>query len=264
MPVVEVDGASLHYEVAGAGPALAFVHGAGGSALSWWQQVPVFARRFRVVTYDQRGFGRSRCDPATRHPRRLAGDLAAVLEAAGVERAAIACQSLGGWAGLPFALARQERTAALVLCGTPGGLLTPRVLEDLAGVPERRAARPGFGGMALAPGFEARDPARAFLYEQIAAANPPDTVDVYGRGLGAVRVRPEELTGFRVPTLVLGGAHDLFFSPAGLCEVAATIPGARFRRVEEAGHSPYWEQPAVFNAEVTGFLEEVAAWGSSS
>ena len=119
MPTIEREGAALYYETHGSGPAVVFVHGSGGSALSWWQQIPHFAKRHRVVAFDHRGFGRSTCRTRSLDPRHFADDLAAILDAAGVARAALVCQSMGGWTGLPFALAHPERTAALVLAGRP-------------------------------------------------------------------------------------------------------------------------------------------------
>ena len=59
MPRVERPNAAIYYEVCGEGPPLVFAHGAGGNTLVWWQQVPYFAARYRVVTFDHRGFGRS-------------------------------------------------------------------------------------------------------------------------------------------------------------------------------------------------------------
>ncbi|MEB2343589.1 MAG: alpha/beta fold hydrolase [Deltaproteobacteria bacterium] len=264
MPGLDVAGGTLHWEAHGAGPPLVLVHGSGGSALSWWQQVPRYARHHRVITYDVFGFGRSAGDPAARHPRRLAGDLAAVLDAAGVARAALVCQSLGGWTGLPFALAHPERTAALVLSGSPGGLVTPAIARDLAGLPERMARRPGLAGMALAEDYPAREPALTFLYEQIGARNPPDVIAAYGAGLAEVVIPPARLAGFAVPTLLVAGEQDAFFSPPALAEVAAAIPGARITIFPGAGHSPYWEIPAAFDAEILRFLEGVAPWPASS
>lgn len=264
MPAVAVEGGALHWDAWGAGPAVVLVHGSGGSALSWWQQVPRYARRHRVIAYDVYGFGRSQGDPALRHPRRLPGDLAAVLDAAGVARAALVCQSLGGWTGLPFALAHPERTAALVLCGSPGGLHTPGILRDFAGLPERVKRRPGLAGMALAEDCPAREPERTFLYEQIGARNPPDVIAAYGAGLAEVAIAPERMAGYAVPTLLLAGADDAFFSPPALAEAAAAIPGARLQVFPGVGHSPYWEVPERFDAEVLRFLEGVAPWPSSS
>jgi pimeloyl-ACP methyl ester carboxylesterase len=264
MPTVAVAGGTLHWEALGSGPPLVLVHGSGGNALSWWRQVPVYARRFRVVTYDVCGFGRSTCEPDARHPRRLAGDLAALLDAAGIERAALVCQSLGGWTGLPFALAHPERTAALVLSGSPGGVMTPGIVRDLGGLPERIAKRPGLAGIALAESYPAREPALAYLYEQIGARNPPDVIAAYGRGLAEMAIPFARLAGFAVPTLLVAGEEDAFFSPDALREVTARIPGARFHAFPGAGHSPYWETPDAFDETVLRFLEGVPPWPSSS
>ena len=69
MPSIATPDASIHYEVYGEGPPLVFAHGAGGNRISWWQQVPHFARRYRVIVLDHRGFGRSRCEPGDFRPR---------------------------------------------------------------------------------------------------------------------------------------------------------------------------------------------------
>jgi len=267
MPTIESHGATLHFEIHGAterrARTIAFAHGSGGNALSWWQQVAHFTPSYRVVVYDHRGFGQSLCPPEALDPAHFVADLGAILDAAGVDRAAIVCQSMGGWTGLPFALAHPERTAALVLAGTPGGVATPRIAEDGAGLPQRIAER-GFLGMALAPKFPDRDPARAFLYTQIAALNPPATLPaILGKLGAAARIDPARLADLAVPTRVVVGTEDAFFSVDGLREVADAIPGAGFDVLPGAGHSAYFEEPAAFNAILDSFFEEIA-WGSTS
>ena len=267
MPSVEKNGASLYYEVHGeprdGQPAVVFVHGSGGSALSWWQQLPVFAAQHRVVAFDHRGFFRSTCAADALDPREFASDLAAILDDAGVERAALVCQSMGGWTGLAFALAHPDRTAALVLAGTPGGISTPLIDRDRAEVPKRIGER-GFLGMALARDFIRRDPVRSFLYERIGALNPPATLPSVLPKLAAQQVAPAQLGDFRVPTLIVVGTDDAFFSVEGLREVAGVIPGARFVVLEGAGHSAYFERPEQFNPIVQTYLEETGAWRTSS
>jgi pimeloyl-ACP methyl ester carboxylesterase len=263
MPLVETDGATLHYEHHGTGPAIALVHGSGGNALSWWQQVPHFARRHRVIVFDHRGFGRSRCAEGALDPRHFAADLAAILDAAGIERAALVCQSMGGWTGVGFALAHPGRCAALVLAGTPGGIATPAIEAHAAGLPQRMAAR-GFLGMALASDFPKRDPRRAFLYEQIGALNPPGTLPALLPRLGAMRVAHDRLAALTMPALLLVGTEDAFFSIEGLREVAALLPRARLHVFPGVGHSAYFEEPDAFNGIVDAFFEEIPQWGATS
>lgn len=258
MPTVESPGARIYYEVRGSGPAVVFAHGAGGNAAIWWQQVPFFlARGSRVVTYDHRGFARSACSDEAFDLERFPADLLAILDGEGIERVALVCQSMGGWTGLPTALQHPERVRCLVLCGTPGGLETPKVTQSLARVAERvrRTGLTGPGGAALATGFPGRDPARAFLYEQISSFNRDLPASLATR-IRDARTRPDELAGYRVPTLVIAGSEDALFAPEALREVAEAIPGAEFVELDGAGHSTYFEQPERFNATVAAFIEK--------
>jgi len=258
MPTVESEGASIYYEVGGAGPALVFAHGAGGNRLSWWQQTPHFERRFRVLRFDHRGFGRSRCEPDAFHPKFFARDLLAVLDAEGVGRAALVCQSMGGWTGLRAALEHPDRVECLVLCDTPGGLFTERILEAAGRVGRGAAANGIRGNAALAPGFPEKDPARAHLYDQIAALNTGFDPRWLARMLDeSVRIAPERLAGYETPTLVVAGAEDALFPLDVLRHVADLVPGARLEVFPGAGHSVYFEQPEAFNRAVEGFLDEV-------
>jgi pimeloyl-ACP methyl ester carboxylesterase len=257
MPFVERAQATIYYEVCGEGPPLVLVHGAGGNTLVWWQQVPHFARRYRVLIFDHRGFGRSRCEPGAEQGRHFAADLSAVLDAAGIDRAALVCQSMGGWTGMQLALAEPERVAALVLSGTPAGIYTPKVLNALGAIAAAAAQMQGAPVWnephpALAADMFARDPARCFLYAQLAGLNPAAALAHVA--LHEVSVDPAGLAGWKIPTLLVGGEHDRLFAPDVLTDVAAAIPGARFERIPVVGHSPYFEAPEEFNRIVGEFL----------
>ncbi|MEO8603729.1 MAG: alpha/beta hydrolase [bacterium] len=257
MPVVARAEASLYYEVHGDGPTLVLAHGAGGNTLAWWQQVPHFARHHRVVVFDHRGFGRSSCAPEHAQARHFADDLAAILDAADAGRCALVCQSMGGWTGMQFALAHPTRVAGLVLSGTPAGILTPKVLQALTEIAAAAAAQlqaPPWNHPhpALAADIFTRDPARGFLYAQIAALNPPAALAHVG--LQEVMIDPASLVGWSIPTMLVGGSHDRLFAPDVLREVAAALPGAHFTEIPTAGHSPYFETAAAFNGAVEQFL----------
>jgi pimeloyl-ACP methyl ester carboxylesterase len=257
MPSVRSGEAEIRYEVFGRGPAVVFAHGAGGNRLSWWQQVPHFARRHAVVTFDHRCFGGSTCPPGAFHPRHFAGDLLAILDAEGIERAALVCQSMGGWTGLHTALRHPERVACLVLAGTPGGLWIEPVLEAARRIGSRAAAEGIQGQAALAPDFPAREPALAFLYDQINALNTGVDPALLGRLFDAeARVVPEALAGFATPTLLLAGEEDQLFPPEALEAVASHVPGAELRRFPGIGHSVYFEDAPAFNRVVLEFVSK--------
>lgn len=257
MPTVSNADAQIYYEVHGDGPAILFAHGAGGNRMSWWQQVPHFAARFRVITLDQRCFGRSQCPAASFHPKYFADDALAVLDAVGVERAAFVCQSMGGWTGLRTSLHHPERVSCLVLGGTPAGIFTERVIAAAAQVAASATEAGISGNAALAPDFPKREPALAWLYDQIAALNTGFEPRMLARMYDdAGRILPEQLDGFRVPTLMLAGEHDQLFAPDILHHVAALIPDAEIRDFPGVGHSAYFEAAETFNRLVDEFVSK--------
>ena len=258
MPFVKTDKAEIYYESHGEGSPIVLAHGAGGNTLVWWQQIAHFACRHKVVAFDHRGWGRSKCAPEHRHARYFADDMRAVMDAAGVERAAIVCQSMGGWTGMQFTLANLARVSCLVLSGTPGGVQTPSVIEARQARARSRTIdldRPipwNEPHLALAPNAFDKEAAMAFLYRQMSGLNPP----IGDTGTGDIGVSPEVLSDFTIPTLMVAGAQDRIFPLAVLREVSQVIPGAQLYIIGEAGHSPYFEAAEEFNNVVGAFISE--------
>ena len=124
------DGFDLHFEQygppAGTAPAVVFAHGAGGNAFSWWHQVPAFADRYTVVTFDHRAFGRS-TDVAA-GPGRIAfgTDLRSLLDHLGLERIHLVAHSMGGRTAFGIVSRQPERIASLTYSGTNGGCVDDR------------------------------------------------------------------------------------------------------------------------------------------
>lgn len=252
MASIDTNGAMLYYEVHGEGPAVVFAHGRGGNCASWWQQVPVFAKQFKVIVFDHRGFGRSRTDKdhfaADYFPR----DIAAILDAEGIGKAALVCQSMGGWGGLKLAVTQPGRVAALVLANTPGGLDTPKATAAIEHIASG-AIPPGTGQ--IGKSFVAANPEGTYLARQISGLNS-NFPRSFNRLTSAKAVGPDELEGYAIPTLCITSPEDVLFPPPVMEEVAATIPAARLEVIPGVGHSTYFEAPEVFNALVLGFLKE--------
>ena len=257
MAQVQSGDVSIYYETRGDGPAVVFAHGMGGNAMSWWQQVPSFVRRHRVISFDHRGFARSPCPPEQFLPARFADDLLAILDQEGIERAALVCQSMGGWTGMGLARRAPERVSALVLCSTPGGVETPAIREARAQIAAGLAREGGAvrGNLALAPDYPKREPEKALLYDQINGLNPGVPPDALARlGGPECLVEPADLKGFATPTLVIACEHDQLFPPKAIHDVAAAIPGAELYDFAGVGHSSYFEDPQAFNARVGAFV----------
>jgi len=252
MPTVSSGNASIYYEVHGEGPCVVFAHGRGGNAASWWQQVPEFSASYRVVVFDHRCFGRSRCATEDFDRAKFDADLIAILDQECIGQAAIVCQSMGGWTGLRTTLRHPERVSCLVLSNTPAGVDTPKVRAALA---EARVmfATEGVGSAAVADDFPERAPESAFLYRQINGLNLqiPEAL-AFGED---VWHRAEDLEGFTTPTLMITSDHDRLIPPGAVKEVAALISGAQFVQLPGAGHSPYFEIPEAFNRTIAPFLK---------
>ena len=253
MPYAASGPAAIYYETHGDGPALAFAHGRGGNAASWWQQVPVFAQRYKVVVFDHRCFGRSACPSEAFDREQFDADLCAVLDAEGIERTAIVCQSMGGWTGLRMALRHPDRVSCLVLSNTPGGVDTPAVRDALTQARAEFAAK-GVGSAAVAEDFPDRAPEAAFLYTQITGLNLQASEALEHGGPAWVAV--EELQQLAIPTLFVTSDQDQLFPPAVIEEIAAAAPGAELAVLTGAGHSPYFEIPERFNETIAPFLEQ--------
>ncbi|HSP56647.1 MAG TPA: alpha/beta hydrolase, partial [Dehalococcoidia bacterium] len=121
MPVAELNGATIYYEEQGKGFPVVFVHGAGGNHMSWWQQVPEFARHYRCVTFDQRGWGLS-LDSDGAGPSALIDDLGALLDHLEIQETFLVAQSMGGIACVGLSLRQPGRVKGLVLANTFAGM----------------------------------------------------------------------------------------------------------------------------------------------
>ena len=256
MAFMTKDGFWLYYEdTGGGGPAILFLHGAGGNHLSWWQQVPVFAEEYRCVTVDQRGFGQSPDVPGGPGAAALGTDVLALLDHLGIARAAVVAQSMGGWAAVGAAVRAPERFWAIVLANTVGHLTNDAIAavrQRLAAASPPRPAVPWHA--ALGPTFRRREPVRSFLYAQISALNPTLATDARER-LMRLTTPVERYAATRIPTMFLTSDEDGLIWPELSRAVHEHVPGSRFERVETSGHSTYFERPDIFNREVGAFLK---------
>jgi pimeloyl-ACP methyl ester carboxylesterase len=253
-----VDG-SLHYEISGNGPVLVFAHGLGGNHRSWWQQVPHLSADYTCLTFSHRGFVPSHDDTGQPRPHLFAEDLTALLDHLGYERVAIVAQSMGGWTAMEFALNTPDRVTALVLSATTGTLRHPGLVTLAATATDSR------NGVLRARGFHpaagermAREqPALHRLFGDISLSSGEWDRDALRRALDNMRVRdPHELRSVTCPVLALVGAEDVVCPPANVGILASGLPHAHLTVVPCAGHSVYFERPAMFNDAVLNFLRD--------
>jgi pimeloyl-ACP methyl ester carboxylesterase len=255
MPSAAINGIELFYDEQNPHEheeTVVFLHGAGGNHVSWWQQVPIFRERYRCISIDQRGFGRS-LDPSGEGVLRFVDDLEALLDHLGIERAALVAQSMGGRSALGFAVRRPERVSALVMADTWGFFDWPELLKQVAAMREQQAdAGAPLTARALGPSFQAKNPAGTFLYRQIFDLNPPRATQADDPNAPT----KEAVAGLTVPTLFLVGSEDGLTPPEIIRQVHEIVPGSQYEEVTGCGHSVYFEAPETFNRIVGTFLAD--------
>ena len=252
MPSVEVNGIELFYEEQGEGPPLVFLHGAAGNHMSWWQQVPHFRDRFRCISIDHRGFGRS-LDKSGEGASRFVDDLEALLAKLDIEEpATLVAQSMGGRTALGFAARHPERVRAVVMGDTWGFFDWPEMQQRVAEFRESQgnAANQALEQRALGRAFQEAHPDKRFLYEQIAGLNPPRDL----RGMVDGAPTKDEVAALQVPFLFIVGSEDPLTPPAILQEVHGIMAGSEYAEFPGLGHSVYFEDPDGFNSTVDDFL----------
>lgn len=264
MPHLQLDGANVWYDEAGpdAGPSLGtlvFSHGLLWSGRMYEPQVAHFRARYRCITFDFRGQGRSEVTAGGYDMDSLALDAARLIERLGAGPCHFVGLSMGGFIGMRLAVRRPELIRSLTLLET-------------AADPEPRANLPKYSALLLvarifglapvaAPVMKImfgdaflKDPARAALRDEMRrqlVGN--DRVGVVRATLGVIlREGVSGIEGIRAPTLVVSGDGERAVVPARSRATADRIPGARFLRIPRAGHTSTIEEPAL----VIGALEE--------
>jgi pimeloyl-ACP methyl ester carboxylesterase len=271
MPKLAVNGATLWYEDQGAGDeTIVFAHGLLWDGRMFEAQVAALKDRYRCITFDFRGQGKSEVTRGGYDMDTLADDAAALIGALNAAPCHFVGLSMGGFIGMRLAARRPELIRSLVLMETSAD---PEPAEN---VPRYRAmalvARVlGRVGMRLVmprvmPIMFGRkfleDPAREAdrrLWRERGMANHPAGVTRALRGVIERQPMIEELDRIACPTLVMVGDQDVATVPEKAERIRAAIRGARLVIIPGAGHTSSAEEPAFVNRVLTQFLARLPA-----
>lgn len=272
MPKAPAEGAQLHYEEAGTGHPIVFVHEFGADHRQWEQQVRFFSREYRCVAFAARGYPPSDvpADPALYGQDFAVADIAAVMRHLGIPRAHVVGLSMGAFATLLFGLRHPEMATALVVAGVGTGS-DPAGLDAFRADQAARAARLRRQGWAAAMAEESglgptrvqlkhKDPRGWAEFVQNLGEHSAEgsalTMERYQGARDPIYAWEAELRGMHVPTLLAVGDEDAPCIEPNVF-LKRTLPNAGLWMHPRTGHAINLEEPAAFNRAVADFFSTV-------
>jgi len=274
MPYVTADdGVKLYYEEAGEGFPIIFVHEFGGDHRSYEAQIRYFARSYRCIAYNARGYPPSDVpsDERLYSQQWARDDVHAVLNGLGISQAHVVGISMGGFATLHFGMTNAKRARSMVLGGCGYGA-EPGKREQFQAEAEAAATRFETLGIEAAGNAYALGATRVQLqnkdprgWEQFRRMLTEHSARGSAMTLrGVQKQRPslfnlvEQMRQIRVPTLIITGDEDDPCIEASIL-MKRTIPSAALVVLPCSGHAINLEEPALFNQFIEQFFHQVEA-----
>ena len=257
---IEANGASLRYDLSGSGPeTVVLIHEVGGSIESWDEAHPAFRQQFRVLRYDQRGFGMSEKTGVITMDG-IVADLVALLDALQIGGPVhlVGC-AMGAAIALAFA-GRSPKRVTRVVAASPATwanadpVASQRRIQDIerGGV---RSVEPASLKASYPESMRVLDRARYERFRRRWLGNDPEAMAAILRmSTNPAFDLSQDLARITAPTLVIGCTHDGIRTPEMVAKVAAMIPGARYVEVS-SGHFMVVETPELFVELAVPFLK---------
>ncbi len=269
MPYLSANGAQLYYESTGDGFPLVFCHEFAGDYRAWDPQVGFFARLYRCITYNHRGYPPSSVPeaPEAYSQEMLIEDLRNLLSHLGIDRAHLIGFSLGANVVLNFALQYPALCESIVVTACGAGSTNRSAFEQRMAETVRLLSNRGMRALAESYAenptrvqFKRKDPTGWARFRERMAEH-----SALGSSLilqGVMLLRPiifsleEQLTRLRVPTLLIVGDEDENCVDTSVF-MKRKIPSAELLMIPGSGHTVNLEEPALFNQVVSNFLYSV-------
>ena len=265
---VSVPSATIAVEEFGAGPALVLIHAGVTDRRSWREVAALLADRYRVVTFDRRGFGETTHETASFSPL---ADLLAVLDALEIDTAVVGGCSNGGRIAMQAAIGAGERVGGLVLIdtavddGKPAAPHGDELVTLFAAIREAEAGNDIEAAIRLKAHLWLDGPLQSdgrvtgaardlFLEMNRTAAAAVPAGDEIG-----VDPTLAQLAGLRHPTLVIVGEYDVAPLVTSASTMASTLADARLVVIPDSAHLPMLDAPEAFSVALAGFLAELDA-----
>jgi pimeloyl-ACP methyl ester carboxylesterase len=262
MPLARLNDIRISYRVEGKGDPLVMIMGFTAGRSGWARQTPFFRKCYRVITFDNRGAGKSDKPAGPYSTRMMADDTVRLMDLLGIEKAHILGMSMGGMIAQELAINYPQRVMKLVLASTYARRdeTSGDAVEEarfLRLTPEQRTT--AMVGLAF------NKPFYRFAFSLIAGVmtrftKASDRAGTEGQSEACVRHDAlERLSQITAPTLVIVGTEDRLIKPVSSDVIAARIPNTKLVRIEGGSHYFSFEMANVFNREVLSFLRSTRA-----
>ena len=260
MPERKVNDINMYYEITGEGEPLLFIHGLGSSTRDWEEQVPFFSQKYKVITIDLRGHGKTDKPKGHYTIPMFSDDIAKLLEALQISSTHVIGISLGGGIAFQLTVDNPELIKSLVAVnaavGVPPGLkwkfefFKRNLVVKLIGMKKM--------GEILAPRLFIK-PEQEENRQKLIQRWAENDKKAYLSALNSLRGWSilDQLNTIKCPTLVMGSDED--YTPTEAKEeYTALIPNGKLIEIEDARHALPMEKPKEFNKVVIEFLSGLA------
>lgn len=255
---------TLNYTEAGHGTAVVLLHGFPLSNSIWREQQQRLSDRYRVITPDLRGHGKSPAPDGVYEMELMARDVLALLDNLKIQKAVLMGHSMGGYVTLAAWRLAPERFLALGLIASQAGADTDEgrqnryKMAEKVGAEGSKVVADAMIPKLFAPGLPAQAPIVAQVRQMILNTSPAGIVG----SLKGMAARPESgalLPKINVPVLVIAGDKDQVIPPDKAKAMAANIATATLAMIDNAGHMPMLEAPEKTTAALRSFLNGLSA-----
>ena len=261
MPYAPIRDILTYYEEAGSGDPLVLIMGLGGDLQAWALQLPALSKHFRVITFDNRGAGRTSAPDKPYSIDGMADDLAALLDSLKIDKANILGFSMGGFIAQEFALKYPKRVERLILLATACSIdgYTGNVVRSWVDARRSSMSREQVVRLSASWLYSPElldDPVRFEQSVQNSLNNPYAQQDhAFIRQAHAVLAFDVEarVSNIKTSTLVLAGKDDNLVPPRNAEKLAKLLPNATLK-ILEGGHVGCIEYANEYNTAITEFL----------
>jgi 3-oxoadipate enol-lactonase len=258
MPFANIKGININYKVTGQGEPLVMIMGLGTDQVGWMSQVPFFKKYYQVVTFDNRGVGKSDKPAGPYTTEMMADDTIGLMDSLGIKKANILGVSMGGMIAQEIAINYPERVLKLVLGCTyacDDGAMSGQTPASVQALDAGRRGKIGpmlsltlnkkvyqfiFSILMKIRGIRRGAEDIAGFTAQAAACSTHNTL--------------ERLSSIKSPTLVIVGTKDRLLKSTSSKVMAERIPGARLVQLDGGSHGFSIEMKDAFNNAVLNFL----------